>query len=48
MIFIAFVSDTAISFVTHELGELLKHLRDNPCHRVEIWRGDEKRGGYYC
>jgi Leu/Phe-tRNA-protein transferase len=48
MIFVAFVSDGVIGFVTHELSELLTHLKEHQCHRIEIWKGSERRGGYYC
>lgn len=47
MIYIAFLYGGAVSFVTDSLQEILKHIRKSPCHRIEIWRGNEKRSCHY-
>lgn len=47
MIFVVYVTEGVIGYVSHELSVLLQYLEKNKYHKVEVWKRDKHVGGFY-
>lgn len=47
MIFVVYVTEGVIGYVSHELSVLLDYIKQNKFHKVEIWKRNKHVGGFY-
>ena len=48
MVYIIYIANGVVGFVSSELELVKRFLEKTMCYKVEIWKGEHHRGGYYC
>jgi hypothetical protein len=47
MIFVVYVTEGVIGFVSHELNTLLEYITRNKYHSIEVWNGNRRRAAHW-
>jgi hypothetical protein len=47
MIFVVYIAEGVIGFVSHELSELLEHIGKNKYHQIEVWNHTGRRACHW-